>query len=113
MVKDWLAYNQNPRTLLYLGMQDTMTLADGTVEPAVDIMNNKQVGVDAIIPKARPLIPASILTLVTERREQRMKGQWDPFFEHAFGSNGIGLAFQDSHILPTRTEARQAKQMPS
>ena len=113
MVKDWLAGNQNPRTLLYLGMRDTMTLADGTVEPAVDIMNNKQVGVDAISPKARPLIPASILTLVTQRREQMMKGQWDPFFEHAFVSNGTGLALQDTPIPPKGTVVKKAQQMPS
>jgi len=113
MVKDWLAGNQNPRTLLYLGMRDTMTLADGTVEPAVDIMNNKQVGVDAISPKARPLIPASILTLVTQRREQMMKGQWDPFFEHAFVSNGTGLALQDTPIPPKGMVVKKAQQMPS
>ena len=90
-----------------------MTLADGTVEPTVDIMNNKQVGVDAISPKARPLIPASILKLVTQRREQMMKGQWDPFFEHAFVSNGTGLALQDTPIPPKGTVVKKAQQMPS
>ena len=113
MVKDFMAGNQNPRTLLYLGLRDTMTLADGTVEPAVDIMNNKLVGVDAISPKARPLIPASILKLVAQRREQMMKGQWDPFFEHAFVSNGTGLALKDTPIPPKGTVVKKAKQTPS
>ena len=113
MVKDFVAGNQNPRTLLYLGMKDTMTLADGTVEPAVDIMNNMKVGTDAISPKARPLIPASILKLVTQRREQMMKGQWDPFFEHAFVSNGTGLALKDTPIPPKGTVVKKAREMPS
>lgn len=113
MIQDWMAGNQNPRTLLYLGMKDTMTLADGTVEPAVDIMNNKKVGVDAISPKARPLIAASILKLVAQRREQMTKGQWDPFAEHAFVSNGTGLALQDTPIPAKGTVVKKAGEMPS
>ncbi|MDQ7819266.1 MAG: BMP family ABC transporter substrate-binding protein [Armatimonadota bacterium] len=113
MVRDWLAGSRTPRTLLYLGMKDTMTLADGTVEPTVDIMNNKKVGVDAISPKARPLIPASILRLVAQRREQMMKGEWDPFFEHAFVSNGTGLALAGTPIPPKGTVVKKAREMPS
>lgn len=112
MIQDWMAGNQNPRTLLYLGMKDTMSLADGTVESAVDIMNNKKVGVDSISPKARPLIPASILRLVTQRREQMMKGQWDPFSEHAFVSNGTGLALQGTPIPAKGSVVKKAGEMP-
>ncbi|MDR7522989.1 MAG: BMP family ABC transporter substrate-binding protein [Armatimonadota bacterium] len=113
MVREWLAGNQNPRTFLYLGMKDTMTLADGTVVAAVDIMNNKKVGIDAISPKARPLIPASILRLVAQRREQMMKGQWDPFQEHAFVSNGTGLALKDTPIPAKGTVVKKAGEMPA
>jgi basic membrane lipoprotein Med (substrate-binding protein (PBP1-ABC) superfamily) len=113
MVRGFLAGQQNPRTLLYLGMRDTMTLADGTVVPAVDIMNNKKVGVDAISPKARPLIPASILNLVAQRRAQMMKGQWDPFTEHAFVSNGTGLALRGVPIPPKGTVVKKARVAPS
>ncbi len=113
MVKDFIAGNQNPRTFLYLGMKDTMTLAEGTVEPTVDIMNNKLVGVDAISPKAKPLIPASIQKLVAQRRNQMLKGQWDPFFEHAFISNGTGLALKDAPIPAKGTVVKKAKQMPT
>jgi simple sugar transport system substrate-binding protein len=90
-----------------------MTLADGTVEPAVDIMNNKKVGVDAISPKARPLVPASLIRLVTQRREQMMKGEWDPFFEHALVSNGTGLALAGTPIPPKGTVVKKAREMPS
>ena len=113
MIRDYLAGNRTPRTLLYLGMRDTMTLADGTVEPTVDIMNNKKVGVDAISPKARPLIPASILKLVEQRRDQMMKGQWDPFRADALVSNGTGLAVKDTPIPPQGTVVKQAGEMPS
>ena len=113
MVKDFIAGNKTPHTFLYLGMKDTMTLADGTVEPTVDIMNNRLVGVDAISPKAKPLIPASIQKLVAQRRDQMLKGQWDPFFEHAFISNGTGLALKDAPIPAKGTVVKKAKQMPT
>lgn len=112
MVRDRLADNKNPSNFLYLGMKDTMTLADGTVEPTVDIMNNKQVGVDAISPKVKPLIPASILTLVAQRRDQMMKGQWDPFTEHALVSNGTGLKLTDTPIPAKGTVVKKAQQVP-
>jgi simple sugar transport system substrate-binding protein len=90
-----------------------MTLADGTVESTVDIMNNKKVGVDAISPKVRSLIPASILSLVAQRREQMMKGQWDPFQAHALVSNGTGLALKDTPIPSKGTVVKKAGQMPA
>src|SRR2546430_17083885 len=67
MVKDWLAGNQNPRTLLSLGMRDTMTLADASSAPAVDSMNNKPGVVDAISPRASPLIPSSSMLRLSQR----------------------------------------------
>ncbi|HEY6103104.1 MAG TPA: BMP family ABC transporter substrate-binding protein [bacterium] len=113
MVQDFIAGKQNPGNFLYLGMKDTMTLADGTVESAVDIMNNMKVGVDAISPKAKPLIPASIQKLVAQRREQMMKGQWDPFEAHAFVSNGTGLALKGLPIPAKGTVVKQAKTKPT
>jgi len=78
-------------TVLYLGLESSMTLADGAEEATVDIMNDGKVGVDAISPKALPLLPQEIVDLVKQRREQMMKGEWDPFTEHEFVSNGTGL----------------------
>ncbi|MFN2245248.1 MAG: BMP family ABC transporter substrate-binding protein, partial [Anaerolineae bacterium] len=61
MLKEFLAGEENPETVLYLGMDSSMTLADGTVEPTVDIMNDNKVGIDAISPAALPLIPQEIV----------------------------------------------------
>lgn len=113
MIRDHLAGNRNPRTLLYLGMRDTMTLADGTVVAAVDIMNNRRVGVDAISPRARAQIPQSILRLVAQRREQMMRGQWDPFQAHALVSNGTGLALPGLPIPAKGTVVKPAGQAPT
>jgi basic membrane protein A len=113
MVREWTAGNRTPRTLLYLGMRDTMTLADGTVEPTVDIMNNKKVGVDAISPKARRQLPDSIVRLVAQRREQMMKGQWDPFQVHALVSNGTGLNLKDTPVPAKGATVKKAGEMPS
>lgn len=113
LVKDMMAGNKHPQTILYLGMHDSMTLADGTVEPTVDIMNDKKVGVDAISPKARPLIPDSIIQLVQQRRDQMIAGTWDPFSDHEFVSNGTGLALDNLPIPAAGTVVKKVGEMPS
>ena len=113
IVQDRLAGAKNPATVLYLGMDDTMTLADGTEVPTVDIMNDNKVGVDAIRPKARPLIPDEIVDLVKQRREQMMKGEWDPFTAHEFVSNGTGLELEDLPIPAAGTVVKPAGEVPT
>jgi basic membrane lipoprotein Med (substrate-binding protein (PBP1-ABC) superfamily) len=104
---------EDPETLLFLGMDQTMELADGTVEAAVDIMNDGKVGVEAISPKALPLIPQEIVDLVKQRREQMMAGEWDPFTEHAFVSNGTGLELDGLPIPAAGTEVKPAGEVPT
>lgn len=113
MLEDWLAGQENPETVLYLGMDSAMTLADGTVVPTVDIMNDGQVGVDAISPAARPAIPDEIVQLVEERREQMINGEWDPFTAHAFVSNGTGLELEGLPIPEAGTEVKPAGEAPT
>jgi len=113
MIKEYLAGEENPTTVLYLGMDDTMELADGTVVPTVDIMNDGKVGVDAISPAALPLISAEIVSLVEQRREQMMNGEWDPFTEHAFVSNGTGLELEGTPIPAAGTEVKPAGEEPT
>jgi simple sugar transport system substrate-binding protein len=113
IVKDWLAGDPTPETVLYLGMDDKMILADGTELPTVDIMNDNKVGVDAISPAARPLIPDEIVELVEKRRDQMIKGVWDPFFAHAFVSNGTGLELEGLPIPSAGTVVKPADEMMS
>jgi basic membrane protein A len=113
IVKDWLAGDESPETVLYLGMDDKMILADGTEALTVDIMNDNKVGVDAISPKARPLIPDEIMELVEKRRDQMIKGVWDPFFAHEFVSNGTGLELEGLPIPSAGTVVKQADEMQS
>ncbi len=113
MVKDWLAGDRSPETVLYLGMDDSMILADGTEVLTIDIMNDNKVGIDAISPQARPLIPDEIVELVETRRDQMIKGVWDPFFEHEFASNGTGLELENLPIPPAGTVVKQANETVS
>ena len=108
LVQDWLAGEKNPETVLYLGMESSMTLAYGTEVTTVDIMNDGKVGVDAISPKARPMIPDEIVKLVEQRRDQMMKGEWDPFTEHEFVSNGTGLELEGLPIPAAGTVVKPA-----
>ncbi|NOZ48787.1 MAG: BMP family ABC transporter substrate-binding protein [Chloroflexi bacterium] len=113
MVKEWLAKDKLPETVLYPGMDDFMILADGTKEPTVDLMNDGKVGVDAISDGAKALIPQEILDLISQRRDDMMKGVWDPFYAHEFVSNGTGL---DLEGLPTPAKGvvvKPANEMPS
>jgi basic membrane lipoprotein Med (substrate-binding protein (PBP1-ABC) superfamily) len=113
MLNEWLAGEENPETVLYLGMDDSMILADGTEVPTVDIMNDNKVGIDAISPAARPLIPDEILQLVEQRRDQMISGEWDPFTEHAFVSNGTGLELEGTPIPAEGTEVKPVGEMPT
>jgi basic membrane lipoprotein Med (substrate-binding protein (PBP1-ABC) superfamily) len=113
MITDWLADNQEPETVLYLGMDSSMELADGTVEYTVDIMNDNQVGVDAISPAALPSIPDEIVSLVEQRRNEMIAGEWDPFTEHAFVSNGTGLDLEGAPIPAAGTEVKPAGEVPT
>jgi basic membrane protein A len=113
IVQEWLAGEDNPETILYLGMESSMTLADGTEVATVDIMNNNQVGIDAISPAALPLIPDEILELVEQRREQMLNGEWDPFTEHAFVSNGTGLGLEGLPVPEAGTEVKPAGEAPT
>jgi basic membrane lipoprotein Med (substrate-binding protein (PBP1-ABC) superfamily) len=113
MVLDYMAGNMTPETIMYPGMETTMTLADGTVEPTVDLMNAGKIGIDAISPKALPLIPQEIIDLVKQRREQMMAGTWDPFTAHEFVSNGTGLEIGDLKIPAAGTVVKAADVVPT
>jgi basic membrane protein A len=113
MLQQWMAGEQNPDTVLYLGMDDSMVLADGTEVPTVDIMNDNQVGIAAISPAALPSIPAEIVDLVEQRRAEMIAGEWDPFTEHAFISNGTGLALDGAPIPAAGEEVKPAGEVPT
>jgi basic membrane protein A len=113
MLTEWLAGEQNPETVLYLGMDSSMVLADGTELPTVDIMNDNKVGVEAISPAALPLIPTEIVDLVRERRDQMINGEWDPFTEHEFVSNGTGLELEGLPIPEAGTVVKPAGEVPT
>jgi len=113
ILKDFLAGEKNPTTVLYLGMDSSMTLADGTEIPTVDIMNDNKVGIDAISPAALPSIPDEIVKLVEQRRDQMIKGEWDPFAEHEFVSNGTGLELEGLPIPAAGTVVKAAGEMPT
>jgi len=113
IVNDWLDDKKDPETILYLGMESTMTLADGTEVATVDIMNDNKVGLEAISPTALPLIPDEIIQLVEQRRDQMMKGEWDPFTERAFVSNGTGLELQGLAVPAAGTEVKSAGEEPT
>ena len=113
IVQEFMAGNKTPETIMYPGMETTMTLADGTVVPTVDLMNDGKIGIDAISPTALPLIPQAILDLVKQRREQMMKGEWDPFTEHALVSNGTGLDMDGLPVPAAGTEVKAAGVVPT
>jgi basic membrane protein A len=113
MVEEYMAGNTAPETVMYPGMETTMTLADGTVEPTVDLMNAGNTGVDAISPAALPSIPQEILDLVNQRRDQMLNGEWDPFTAHEFVSNGTGLELEGVPIPAAGTVVKAADEVPT
>jgi basic membrane lipoprotein Med (substrate-binding protein (PBP1-ABC) superfamily) len=100
-------------TVLYLGMESTMTLADGTEELTVDIMNDGKVGIAAISPAALGSVPQEIVDLVEQRRSEMMAGTWDPFTTYAFVSNGTGLDLEGNPVPGAGTEVKAAGVEPT
>ena len=114
MLKEFLDGEENPETVLYLGMESAMTLADGeTVYPTVDIMNDNKVGIEAISPAALPLIPDEIIDLVEKRRDEMIAGKWDPFTEYEFVSNGTGLDLEGLPVPAAGTSVKPAGETPT
>ena len=113
MLKEFLDGEENPETVLYLGMDSAMTLADGTELPTVDIMNDNKVGIEAISPAALPLIPDEIVDLVEKRRDEMIKGKWDPFTEYEFVSNGTGLDLEGLPVPAAGTSVKPAGEEPT
>ncbi len=113
IVQEYMDGNKTPETIMYPGMDSSMTLADGTKEATVDIMNDGKVGIDAISPKALPDIPKEIVDLVKQRRDQMMKGEWDPFTENAFVSNGTGLDLDGLPVPAAGTTVKPAGEEPT
>jgi len=88
-LKEYLASVEAPSTLVFLGMDDGIAvpavnpfMPGETFIPTVDLQNDCKVGVDAISPKALPLVPDNVIELIRVRREQMMRGEWDPFYEY-------------------------------
>ena len=113
MLNEWQSGEENPTTVLYLGMDDSMELADGTEMPTVDIMKDNKVGIEAISAAALPLIPEEIVDLVEERRDDMIRGRWDPFTEFAFVSNGTGLDLDGAPVPAAGTEVKPAGEEPT
>lgn len=122
VIKEYLAGTTHPDRLFFVGMNQHISLPENnpilpgqTKLPAVDLQNNNRVGVDAISPKARPLIPDRILKLIEQRRAQMMMGAWDPFYEHELVSSGEGVEIPELNLKvpPKGTVVKPAKEMPS
>jgi len=118
--KEYRAGVKAPDTLVFLGMDDHIAmpannpwLPGQTVLPTVDLQNDNKVGIAAISPKARPLIPDGIITLIEHRREQMMRGVWDPFYEYEFISSGEGVELPELPVPPSGTVVKPAGVMPS
>ena len=113
MLAEYMEGETNPTTILYLGMDSYFVTADGDELPTVDIMNNNEVGIDAISPAALPLISQDIVDLVDQRRLEMIAGLWDPFTAHAFVSNGTGLALEGLPIPDAGTVVKEADVEPT
>lgn len=117
-LKEYLAGVEDPDRLMFFGMDeyiavpaDNPILPGETVIPAVDLQNNGKIGVEAISPAAD--ISADVKDLIENRREQMLKGVWDPFFEYAFVSSGEGVEIPGLPIPAAGTVVKPAGVMPT
>ncbi len=98
IIKDYMAGDEYPNNLIFVGMEDKMFLKDEEV-PVVDIVNNKVRGVDGISSKARPLISKKTLALIEERRNLLLAGKWDPFLKEL--KDQAGKVKKEAGVMPS------------
>jgi len=111
IIKEYIAGDEYPKNLIFVGMEDRMFLKEGEV-PAVDIVMREKRGVDAISPYARPLIPSSTIELIKTRRDLLMKGRWDPFI-HELVSAGTGFEIPGSPVPSAGTVVKPEGEAPT
>ena len=119
-LKEYLAGVEDPDRLVFLGMDDYIPIAADnpwlpgeTILPTIDLQNNGEIGIDAISPAARPLIPDDVIELIENRREQMMAGVWDPFFEYELVSSGVGKELEGIPVPSAGTVVKPAGVMPT
>ena len=119
-LKEYLAGVEDPDRLVFLGMDDYLAVpADNpwlpgeTTLPTVDLQNDGKIGIDAISSAARADIPDDVIDLIGERREQMLKGVWDPFFEYEFVSSGEGRELPGLPVPAAGTVVKPAGEMPT
>ena len=119
-LKECLAGVEDPDRLMFFGMDDYIPIAADnpwlpgeTVLPTVDLQNNGMIGTDAISPAARPYIPEDVIDLIEKRREQMLKGVWDPFFEYELVSSGEGIEMPGLPIPAEGAVVKSAGVMPT
>jgi simple sugar transport system substrate-binding protein len=119
-LKEYLAGVENPDKLVFLGMDDYISLPaghpflpEGTMLLTVDLQNDGKIGVNAISPAARELIPDDVIELIENRREQMIKGTWDPFFEYELVSSGEGIEMPGLPVPAAGTVVKPAGEMPT
>jgi len=120
MIKEYLSGNRNPKRVWFIGMSEPMAVPatneivpGENLIPIVDLQNDNKIGIEAISPEARPLIPDNVVELIRLRREQMMQGVWDPFMEYALVSGGTGVELEGLPIPPSGTVVKPAGVMPS
>ncbi|MCS7125943.1 MAG: BMP family ABC transporter substrate-binding protein [Aigarchaeota archaeon] len=122
ILKEYLAGTKHPDRLIFLGMNHHISLPSDnpwvpgqTILPAVDLQNDKKIGLDAISPKAKRLISEDILKLIDRRRTQMLIGAYDPFSENELVSSGEGVPIPELglEVPPKGTVVKPAGVMPT
>lgn len=115
-LKEYLAGVENPARLVFLGMDDYISLPadhpflpEGTMLLAVDLQNGGRIGVDAISPEAD--VSSEVKELIEKRRAQMIAGVWDPFFEYELVSSGEGVEIPELELTvpPEGTVVKPAR----
>lgn len=119
-LKEYLAGVSDPDRLVMLGMDDYISVPadnpwkhESSMLLTVDLQNDGKIGVDAISPAARPLIPDNVIELIENRRNAMIAGVWDPFYEYELVSSGVGIEMPGLPIPAAGTVVKPAGVMPS
>lgn len=109
VLRDYLAGDETPKNLYFLGMDDTIKTDKGQIPPA-DLTHNGKVGLDAISDAAKQELSQDVLNQIETARTKMMKGTWDPYMEKIVAS-GKTKNWSDGEVVSPKGRMPSNKEL--
>jgi basic membrane protein A len=103
ILKDYMAGDDTPENLYFLGMEASTIDKNGNTILTVDLKTKDKLGIDSISDKAKAVVSKDVLDLIDKRRDQMINGTWDPYMKEIRAS-GITSGYEKGQLISPEGE---------